>query len=253
MSRIYVCGHVNPGTDAIASAMGYAWFLASTSDDEVVPVRAGSINAQTAWALRRLGLEAPELLADASPHFEAVSRRLDTVTPDRPLREAWVIANRTGGVAPVVDGAGKPYGLITGPSLFAFMGRLIGTSPDRQQMRLAEFFELPSKEAADLDAPRDGSVPRHLGSKMLIYPDRRTEGTVGGGKVEVFVEPLPSRPTLVIAGGDHVWRAVPHLAPWSGFRLVVTDDRREFAAPEAIPHADVYIAPGHPGQARWNG
>ena len=27
MSRLYVIGHVNPDTDSIAAAMGYAWLL----------------------------------------------------------------------------------------------------------------------------------------------------------------------------------------------------------------------------------
>ncbi len=29
-----------------------------------------------------------------------------------------------------------------------------------------------------------GSVPRHEGTKMLIFPDGSLEGTIGGGKVK---------------------------------------------------------------------
>ncbi len=125
-----------------------------------------------------------------------------------------------------------------------------------------------------------GSVPRHDGSKMLIYPDGRIEGTIGGGdmesrvikearaaledgetrvlsyafrdvqkgdvgvcggKVEVFVEPLRAKPQVIIAGGGHVGKAVAHLAHWLGFRVVVTDDRPEFVTPEAVPSADEHI------------
>ena len=125
-----------------------------------------------------------------------------------------------------------------------------------------------------------GSVPRHVGSKMLVFPDGRIEGTVGGGEmerrvigaalevlargeprilqytlsdpqegdpgvcggeVEVFVEPLRSRPTLVVVGGGHVGKAVAHLAHWLGFRVVVSDDRPEFARAEAVPEAEVYL------------
>ena len=39
MSKIYVIGHVNPDTDVIASAMGYAWLLNSQNDEEVVAAR----------------------------------------------------------------------------------------------------------------------------------------------------------------------------------------------------------------------
>ena len=155
MGRIYVVGHVNPDTDSIASAMGYAWFRASRSeDDDVIAVRAGPINEQTAWVLDRLGLKAPDLLADASPHFEAVAQRYDSVTPERPLREAWTIANRTGTVAPVVEADGHPYGLITGFSLFRSLNRLLGSHPEQQGMTISELFELPSGEACDEGVPK---------------------------------------------------------------------------------------------------
>jgi xanthine dehydrogenase accessory factor len=125
-----------------------------------------------------------------------------------------------------------------------------------------------------------GSVPRQAGSKMIVHPDGRIEGTVGGGEmegrviqeavaaiqdgrprllhytlsdpkqgdpgvcggeVEVFVEPLRPRPTIVVVGGGHVGSAVAHLARWLGFRVVVSDDRPEFATPHAVPEADAYV------------
>ena len=154
MSTIYVIGHVNPDIDAIASAMGYAWLLASQNGDDFIAARAGPINAQTAWALERLDLKPPIILADASPRFEAVARRFDTVTPDRPLREAWTIVNRTGTVAPLVETDGTPVGLVTGLSLFRSMSQFIGTRPETQEMSLSELFNVPSREAADVDVPK---------------------------------------------------------------------------------------------------
>jgi len=125
-----------------------------------------------------------------------------------------------------------------------------------------------------------GSVPRHDGSKMLVRADGRIEGTIGGGdmesrvirealaaladgetrmlsyafrdvekgdvgvcggEVEVFVEPVLPRSQVIVAGGGHVGRAVAHLAHWLGFRVVVTDDRAEYASPESAPDADEHI------------
>jgi manganese-dependent inorganic pyrophosphatase len=154
MSTIYVIGHVNPDIDAIASAMGYAWLLASQNGDDFIAARAGPINAQTAWALERLDLKPPIILTDASPRFEAVARRFDTVTPDRPLREAWTIVNRTGTVAPLVETDGTPVGLVTGLSLFRSMSQFIGTRPETLEMSLSELFDIPSREAADVDVPK---------------------------------------------------------------------------------------------------
>ena len=96
----YVIGHVNPDTDSIAAALGYAWLLRERDGIDAVAARAGAINAQTAWVLKYLQLEPPTLLTDLSPRFESVMRRLDTTTPEKPLREAWIIASRTGGVSP---------------------------------------------------------------------------------------------------------------------------------------------------------
>ncbi len=148
-NRIFVIGHVNPDTDAIASAMGYAWLLQERDGANAVPARSGAINRQTAWVLHELNLEPPLLFNDASPRFDSVMHRLDTVTPDRPLSEAWAILNRTGGIAPVVNPDGTPYGLITGQSLFNFLSRHMGPHPRYKDMTLAELLEIPCKEAAE--------------------------------------------------------------------------------------------------------
>jgi xanthine dehydrogenase accessory factor len=125
-----------------------------------------------------------------------------------------------------------------------------------------------------------GSTPRQAASKMLVYPDGQIAGTVGGGEmeqrvieealaaiadgetrrlaytlndpgrgdpgvcggqVEVFVEPIQPRPTLLVIGGGHVGKAVVHLAHWLGFYVVLSDDRPEFCNPESVPGADVYL------------
>lgn len=125
-----------------------------------------------------------------------------------------------------------------------------------------------------------GSTPRRSGSKMLVYADGSIIGTVGGGEMEnrvraealkairdgqprlleynmidpqrgdpgvcggqleVYVEPVQPKPTIVVIGSGHVGKAVAHLAHWLGFQVVVNDDRPEFCNPEAVPDADVYI------------
>ncbi|MDY6872635.1 MAG: DHH family phosphoesterase [Chloroflexota bacterium] len=154
LNRVYVIGHVNPDTDAIASAMGYAWLLEQRDGINAIAARSGAINRQTSWVLHTLNLEPPMLFNDASPRFDSVMRRLDTVTPDRPLSEAWAILSRTGGVAPVVNPDGTPYGLISGRSLFNFLSRHMGPHPRYKDMTIAELLEIPCKEAAETDVAR---------------------------------------------------------------------------------------------------
>ncbi|GAB4541023.1 MAG: putative manganese-dependent inorganic diphosphatase [Anaerolineales bacterium] len=144
---IYVIGHVNPDTDSIAAAMGYAWLLRERDGLNAIAARAGALNAQAAWALKKLGLEAPVLLTDASPRFESVMRRLDTIRPDSQLGHAWALASRTGGIAPVVHEDGKPYGIINGLSLFKYFSETLGPRPGDTTVK--EMMNAPCKDAAD--------------------------------------------------------------------------------------------------------
>ena len=175
MSKIYVIGHVNPDADSIASAMGYAWFLSATNGEDYVPARAGPINRQTGWVLEQLGLKAPEFLADASPRFESVTQRLDTVTPDRSLREAWILANRTGFAAPVVDSEGHPVSLITGMSLFSYLGQIVSPHLSQDDVALRDLFERPCVEAGDKDVQKFQASSRIRDSLPRILRVERNE------------------------------------------------------------------------------
>jgi manganese-dependent inorganic pyrophosphatase len=151
--QIYVIGHVNPDTDSIAAALGYAWCLRERDGVDAVAARAGAINPQTAWVLKKLDLDAPLLLNDASPRFEAVTRRLDTATPESPLRDAWTIASRTWGIAPVINEDGTPFGLVTGASLFSYLSQVVGPHPRRQETPISEILELPCKDVCNTEIP----------------------------------------------------------------------------------------------------
>jgi manganese-dependent inorganic pyrophosphatase len=152
MSHIFVIGHVNPDTDSIAAALGYAWLLRERDKLDAVAARAGALNPQTTWVLKKLGLSVPTLLTNASPRFESVARRLDTVRPESQLGAAWTLASRTGGVAPVVSEDGRPYGLINGLSLFKYFTDTLGPQPG--QTTVHELMSMPCREAADTSVPK---------------------------------------------------------------------------------------------------
>ncbi|HUF00648.1 MAG TPA: DHHA2 domain-containing protein [Anaerolineales bacterium] len=152
MSKTYVIGHVNPDTDSIASAMGYAWLLRERDGIDTVAARAGALNPQSAWVLKQLNLDPPALLTDASPRFESVMQRLDSLRPDAQLGMAWTLASRTGGVAPVVDEDGKPYGIINGFSLFKYFTEILGPQPGDTTVRA--MMSAPCKDAANTNVPK---------------------------------------------------------------------------------------------------
>jgi manganese-dependent inorganic pyrophosphatase len=151
-NQVYVIGHVNPDTDSIASAMGYAWLLRERDGLDTVASRAGPLNPQTAWVLKKLNLEAPFLLTDASPRFQSVTQRLDSLRPEAQLGAAWTLASRTGGVAPVVDDESKPYGIINGFSLFKYFSEVLGPRPGDATVR--EMMSAPCRDAADTTVPK---------------------------------------------------------------------------------------------------
>jgi manganese-dependent inorganic pyrophosphatase len=151
LSHVYVIGHVNPDTDSVAAALGYAWLLHERDGLDTVAARAGALNPQTAWVLRRLGLEAPVVLTDASPRFESVMLRLDTIRPEAQLSAAWALASRTGGIAPVTDEDGRPYGLINGLSMFKYFTDTVGPRPGETPIR--ELMSVACREACDTSVP----------------------------------------------------------------------------------------------------
>jgi manganese-dependent inorganic pyrophosphatase len=150
--QIYVIGHVNPDTDSIAAAMGYAWLLRERDGVNTVAARAGALNQQTAYVLKRVEIDPPVLLTDASPRFESVMRRLDTIPPNSPLGHAWTLASRTGGIAPVVGEDGKPYGIINGLSMFKYFTETLGPRPGDTTVR--EMMSAQCKDAADTSVPK---------------------------------------------------------------------------------------------------
>jgi xanthine dehydrogenase accessory factor len=114
-----------------------------------------------------------------------------------------------------------------------------------------------------------GSTPQRVGAKMLVFPDGRTVGTIGGGcyendafwkareaikarrplnvkyelnddfaqetglvcggQMEVFIEPVEASPDVYVFGAGHVGYWVARMAHDVGFRVHVIDDREKFA------------------------
>lgn len=119
-------------------------------------------------------------------------------------------------------------------------------------------------------AATTGSVPRAAGSKMFVYADGQSSGTIGGGKFEslvvtdaldamrdkkpllksyplregevdsfgaicggevtVFIEPHATSEALFLVGGGHCAQAIAKLGQECGLFVTVVDDRAELLA-----------------------
>ena len=147
---VYVIGHRNPDTDTIATALGYAWVLATRDGLNCRPARAGEVNAQTAFALKRFGVEPPELLTDAWMRVGQLAQRIGPLSPRQPLLDAARAVAAVRRAIPVVGEDGKPVGIITGAGLFAALNDLLaGPITARLEERLAS----PCLSATDRGVP----------------------------------------------------------------------------------------------------
>ena len=131
-----------------------------------------------------------------------------------------------------------------------------------------------------------GSTPQRVGAKMLVFPDGRTVGTIGGGcyeneafwkartaietrqpviakyeladdlaedsglicggQMEVYIEPLEPAPALYLVGAGHVSYHLAQAAHRVGFKLHVIDDREKFANTERFPTAQEVVVEAIP-------
>jgi xanthine dehydrogenase accessory factor len=114
----------------------------------------------------------------------------------------------------------------------------------------------------------------HVGAKMLVFPDKRTHGTLGDTALdalvvedaertiwtgdagtrtyaveepsgalafEVFIEGFPPPPALVIVGAGHIAIPLTTFAKTLDYRVVVVDARSAFATRDRFPLADELI------------
>ena len=106
MEPIYVTGHKSPDTDSICSSFGMAR-LKQLQGIDAVPVRAGEINKETAFALDYFGVKPQQLMSDFYVKVEdAVHRNLKPLAEEASLKDAalWFNEHDKHAFAPVVKG-----------------------------------------------------------------------------------------------------------------------------------------------------
>jgi len=123
-----------------------------------------------------------------------------------------------------------------------------------------------------------GSSPRKVGAKIVINKDGSICGTIGGGameklviadalsalkkhrsflktyhldkksglqfcggKVDIFFEIFEPKRQLIIAGAGHIGLALSFIAKLLDFKIVIVDNRRDFANSKRFPHADKIV------------
>lgn len=184
MTRVYVCGHRNPDTDSIGAAIGYAELKNRLGEgaDEYVPVRLGTVNAQTEWLLQRSDAPLPRHLPHAYLRVRDVMRtQFPIARRGDPVRNVGLLMASEGmDLVPIVDDDGVLTGLLT-------------------ERALARRYIRESREASRLDVPTPvGSIVDVLGGELHV----------GGADVEVegrvWVQAMHSMANSKVQPGDVV-------------------------------------------------
>jgi manganese-dependent inorganic pyrophosphatase len=176
-NRTYVIGHQRPDTDAIASALGYAWYLQATGEENVTAARAGQPGEQALFALRRFEQPAPVLLAGVAPTFGHIAMQQPTVLPDAPLPAAMARVAEGDRVVPVVDAQGHPSGIVTSLALArAYMAPMNVTLMLAQPCQTIADTAVTFKERDRLSDHRNSLIRSETDDFMVVADDGRYVG-----------------------------------------------------------------------------
>ena len=75
--KVVVIGHRNPDTDSICSAIAYAELKNKTTDLVCEPRRAGKMNQETEFVLKKFGVTPPRMCTDVNPKIRVVIYTLE--------------------------------------------------------------------------------------------------------------------------------------------------------------------------------
>ena len=90
--KVVVIGHRNPDTDSICSAIAYAELKNRTSTLVCEPRRAGKMNQETEFVLKKFGVTPPRMCTDVNPKIRDVGyREMPGIPGSTSLRRAWKI------------------------------------------------------------------------------------------------------------------------------------------------------------------
>ena len=104
MEEILVFGHKNPDTDSICSSIAMA-NLRKNQKLNVIPCRLGELNKETAFVLKKIGVEAPKLLKTVSAQIKDLNYvEKSTVSMEDSIQEALQLMTKENfSSLPVVD------------------------------------------------------------------------------------------------------------------------------------------------------
>ncbi|MGJ8657629.1 MAG: putative manganese-dependent inorganic diphosphatase [Akkermansiaceae bacterium] len=111
---VYVIGHLNPDTDAICAAIGYAEYLRVAEGTNAEALRCGSVPSRVKWVLDQAGVRAPKLVTDIRTTAELISDKATVMVSEGDTFLKVYNAMQQSGVEslPVVSDDGEIRGIL---------------------------------------------------------------------------------------------------------------------------------------------
>lgn len=111
---IWVIGHRNPDTDSICAAIAYADLQNHLSETKYEPKRAGNLNEETKYVLRKFKVKIPGYVDDVRTQVKDIAfRRTIGVSSSISLKRAWELMTTSNVVTlPITDENNELLGLI---------------------------------------------------------------------------------------------------------------------------------------------
>lgn len=113
--NIMVIGHKNPDTDSVCSAICYANLKNKISGtDCFIPKRAGHLNEETQFVLKRFGVKAPEYIKDVRPQVMNIEiRHTKGIDRNTSVLNAWKMMDLLDVVTLPITEGNKLIGLVS--------------------------------------------------------------------------------------------------------------------------------------------
>ena len=113
--KVVVIGHRNPDTDSICSAIAYAELKNKTSSLVCEPRRAGKMNQETEFVLKKFGVKPPRMCTDVNPKIRDVDyREMPGIPGSTSLRKAWeIMRDQQIDTLPITSADNELEGIIT--------------------------------------------------------------------------------------------------------------------------------------------
>ncbi|MBR0155471.1 MAG: putative manganese-dependent inorganic diphosphatase [Treponema sp.] len=262
---VYVIGHKNPDTDAVASACGYAALKNLLGFSNYKAARAGHLNPQTAYIFNKFNINRPEYFQDLQPKVKYyMPKNFETVDENVSVWEALGRMESTGlRVLPVTDRNGKYQSLL---HYSAFAQKILTVLNPEKPRPIATSINLIQKT---LNA--QPVISNEDDSKLLKYTV-----LVGSSSLDSWVQRLKSHETenvvviasnredllkltiennvklLILTSGFALNRELRELAQKHGVSVIISPYRTSptsmliaYSMPVSVI-GDLEIAPVHP-------